>query len=103
MKVAVAIARSTRSISVAGPNGTHMRFFYPPTMTFLNTRLQPIGVASYPSNTRLAVHSVDPHAPPPGGCAITVYPARGLNAVRETILRAPPPRTLRNGPRLSPG
>jgi hypothetical protein len=71
-----------------------MRFYAPPTMTFLNTRLQPIRVASTPSNTRLAVRSVDPHRPPPGGCAISVRPVRGLSTVRETILRTPPPHTL---------
>jgi hypothetical protein len=71
-----------------------MRFYVPPTMTFLNTRLQPIRVASHPNNTYLAARNVDPHRPPPQRCAITVHPARGLTAVRETILRTPPPRTL---------
>ena len=93
-KVAVAIANSTRSISTTGPNGTHMRFYVPPTMTFLNARLQPIRIASHPENTNLPARNVDPRRPPTQRCAITVHAARGLNPVRETILRTPPPRTL---------
>jgi hypothetical protein len=95
--VAVAIARSTRSVASPAPNGVRARLFVPPTLTFLNARLQPIAIASHPSVTRLPVRSIDPYRPPRGRCAIQSRLLRGLHAVRETILRTLPPRALNTG------
>jgi hypothetical protein len=93
-KVAVAIARSTRSFVLPGPNGTHQRLYPPPTMTFLDARRRQIRVASHPSVTRLPVRSIDPSRPPRGSCTIRSRSLPGLRAISESTLRTSAPQAV---------